>query len=239
LGIRELLIVGISPANYVELITQLYSERGDPLTAEGQARYMKGRFLFYGLKAPQWMAIIKEVFKEHGLYEGDQLRSFVRLCFEEECREMHYTGLQMLEKKIKKQPEEEIIFLEELVHTNSWWDSVDWINKLVGIHFMQFPKFQIPTVERWIETDNRWLQRLAIIHQLTYREHTNWDLLQRMILRRAGSDEFFVQKAAGWALRQYSKTNGHAVIGFVEEHGERLASLSRREALKWLNSKNE
>ena len=226
----------ISPARYVELVVELYSEKGDPLTAEGQSRYMRDRFPFYGLKAPEWMAIIKDVFKVHGLYEGDELHQFVRLCFEEECREMHYTGLQMLEKKIKKQPEDAIIFLEELALKNSWWDTVDWINKLVGIHLKRYPDLQIATAERWIESDSRWLQRLAMIHQLMYKELTDWDLMQRVILRRADSDEFFVQKAAGWALRQYSKTNGRAVIIFVRKNSDRLASLSSREALKWLNS---
>jgi len=227
----------ISPAQYVELVSGLYAKKGDSTTADGQSRYMKNRFPFYGLKAPQWMSSIKEVFKEHGLYEGEQLYIFVRLCFEEEYREMHYTGLQMLEKKIRKQQENVIEFLEELVLKNSWWDTVDWINKLVGIHFRRFPDLQIATAERWIETDNRWLQRLAMIHQLTYKEKTDWDLMQRMILRRADSEEFFVQKAAGWALRQYSKTNGSAVTCFVEEHGQKLAALSRREALRLLNSK--
>ncbi len=227
----------ITPKRYVELVAGLYSEKGDPLTAEGQARYMKDRFPYYGLKAPQWMAIIKDVFKEHGLYEGDQLLEFVGLCFEEECREMHYTGLQMLEKKIKKQPEDSIDFLEELVLTNSWWDTVDWINKLVGIHFKRFPDLQVATAERWIESDNRWLQRLAMIHQLTYKDQTDWGLMQRMILRRADSKEFFVQKAAGWALRQYSKTNGPAVIDFLERRGDSLSSLSGREAMKWLKAR--
>jgi 3-methyladenine DNA glycosylase AlkD len=227
----------ISPAQYVEMVSKLYSEKGDLNTAEAQARYMKERFPYHGLKAPQWMTIIKEVFKEHRLFEDDQLYMFVRLCFEEDYREMQYTGLQMLEKGIKRQPEEAIVFLEELVLKNSWWDTVDWLNKLIGIHFRRFPDLQIPTAEHWIEADNRWLQRLAIIHQLTYKEETDWGLIQRMILRRADSEEFFVQKAAGWALRQYSKTNGPAVIGFVERYGDKLASLTRREALKWLNSK--
>lgn len=198
---------------------------------------MKDLFPYYGLKAPQWVAILKEVFKEHGLYEGPELNAFVRLCFEEEYREMHYTGLQMLEKKIKKQEKDTIGFLEELVLTNSWWDTVDWINKLTGIHFKRYPDLQIATAEKWIETDNRWLQRLAMIHQLTYRGVTNWDLMQRMILRRAYTDDFFVQKAAGWALRQYSKTNGSAVIDFVKTYGNKLSPLSRREALKWLKTK--
>ncbi len=90
----------ITPTQYVELVSGLYSEKGDPTTADGQSRYMKDRFPYYGLKAQQWMAIIREVFQKQGKCDGAKLYMFVRLCFEEECREMHYTGLQMLEKRI-------------------------------------------------------------------------------------------------------------------------------------------
>ena len=226
----------ITPDKYVDLIAGIYSEKGDPETAEGQSRYMKERFPYYGLKAPQWVAILKDVFKENGIYEGDDLLTFVRLCGEEEYREMHYCGLQMLEKRVKKLHPEQIDFLEECALTNSWWDTVDWVNKLVGIHFKRYPELQRPTAEKWIEDDSIWLQRLATIHQLTFREGTDWSLMQEMILRRVDSKEFFVQKAQGWALRQYSKFNAPVVIEFIEAHPE-LSSLAKREGMKWLKGR--
>jgi 3-methyladenine DNA glycosylase AlkD len=229
---------GLSPEQYVGLISKSYSEVGNPERAEQQSAYLRNLFPYYGLKAPEWLAILKEIFNQHGLYDGDLLLDFVRRCQEEECREMHYAGLQMLEKKIKRQPVERIDFLEELALTNSWWDTVDWINKLVGIHLKRYRELQLPIAEKWIESDSRWLQRLAIVHQLTYKERTDWELMQRMILRRADSSEFFVQKAAGWALRQYSKTNGEAVIDFILKEGGGLSVLTNREALKWLKSNN-
>ena len=225
----------IKPERYVELIGDRYKADGDPVRAEDQMRYMRDKFPYYGLKAPEWVAILRELFAEHGMYLGDELTAFVRLCMEEEYREMHYAGLQMLEKRVRKLDRQAIGFLEECALTNSWWDTVDWVNKLVGIHFKRHPDLQHTTARRWIEDDNIWLQRLAIIHQLTYKNDTNWDLLQEMILRRTDSTEFFVQKAAGWALRQYSKFQHQRVIGFIDAHPQ-LPALSRREGLKWLKS---
>ncbi len=223
----------ISPFSYVDIVKSQYEKQGDPDTAIQQSKYMKGLFPFYGLKAPAWTAILKDIFRKHGIFEGELLFDFVRLCFDEECREMHYTGLQMLEKKVKKLQEADIEFLEECALTNSWWDTVDWVNKFVGIHFRRFPGLQYTVVETWIESDSIWLQRLATIHQLTYKEDVYWPLLQRMILRRIDSREFFVQKAQGWALRQYSKFNSDAVRRFIEDHPE-LSALARREGGKYL-----
>lgn len=206
---------------------------GDPATAEGQMKYMRNQFDFMGLKAPQWVALSKEFFNENGMFDGEELKGFAHMCMEDEYREMNYLGLQMVEKRIKKQPEDFIEFLEELVRTRSWWDTVDWVNKLVGIHFRRFPELTIPVTEHWMDSGNFWLQRICLIFQLTYREKTDFELMKKYILRLADSNEFFIQKAAGWALRQHSKTNAQAVIDFIEKNPQ-LANLTKREGLKWL-----
>jgi 3-methyladenine DNA glycosylase AlkD len=143
---------------------------------------------------------------------------------------MHYFGLETLEKTLKKQPSECIDFLEELICTRSWWDTVDWINKLVGLHFRKYPALIQPVTERWMASGNIWLQRICLIFQLTYKDKTDTALLFKYVERVAGSKEFFLQKGAGWALRQLAKTNPEAVVSFVEK--TRLAPLTRREALK-------
>lgn len=44
------------------------------------------------------------------------------------------------------------------------------------------------------------------------------------------SNEFFIQKAIGWALREYAKTNPQAIKNFVVNAN--LKPLSKKEALK-------
>ena len=223
----------LTPQKYLKKIKERFEKEGLPEVAEGQMKYMRNQFEFYGLKAPVWVAISRELFKEHGLLSEEELKTFARLCYEEDHREMHYMALQMCEKAQKKQGADFIEFLEELVRQNSWWDTVDWINKLVGIHFKKYPD-QIQSVTgRWMASDNFWLQRICLIFQLTYRDKTDTDLLFEYILELADSKEFFIQKAAGWALRQYSKTAPEQVAEFIAQHPS-LASLTKREGLKWM-----
>ncbi len=145
---------------------------------------------------------------------------------------MHYFALETVQKTLKKQPAEFIDFLEELICTRSWWDSVDWLAKLVGLHFKLYPALIQPVTERWVSSGNMWLQRVSMIFQLTYKEKTDAELMFGYIRRLAHSKEFFIQKGAGWALRQYSKTNPEAVAHFVEN--TQLAPLTKREALRLL-----
>ena len=199
-------------------------------------RYLRNKFAFYGLKAPEWVAILRTEFRHKGKFQGALLFEFVRLCFEDEYREIHYCGLQMLEKQIRTLPAEAIHFLEECICMQSWWDTVDWVNKLVGMHFRRFPELQRLTCERWVASDNIWLQRVTMIHQLSFKAHElDAQLLLDMVFRLRDSPEFFVQKGAGWALRQYSKTDARAVIEFIENNSG-LSPLTRREGLKWLRS---
>jgi 3-methyladenine DNA glycosylase AlkD len=46
--------------------------------------------------------------------------------------------------------------------------------------------------------------------------------------------EFFIQKAIGWSLRQYSKFNPDGVRDFIEEIN--LQGLARREGAKYLSN---
>lgn len=224
----------MSPARYVRELDRLFRAHGDPEVARGQAAYMKHRFAFHGIKTPERNALLKEFLALHGIPPwGGPLEETVRLAWAEPHRELHYAALHLLEKAQRGSGPELIGLLEELIRANSWWDSVDWIAKLVGIHFRKYPEQAGPVTGRWMDSGELWLQRVAIIHQLAYRDRTDTERLFRYIRRVAGSKEFFLQKAAGWALRQYARTDPDAVRRFLRE--EKLPALTVREAGKHLD----
>lgn len=221
------------PKAYIRGIKTLFLSVGDPNVAEAQMAYMRHQFSFYGLKAPIWVAHFRAYAQVHGYPTyGGPLEETVRLAFADEYREMHYIALQIIEKTQKKSGPDLIHLLEELILTNSWWDTVDWIAKLVGIHFESYPQQIAPITERWMASDKLWLQRVAIIYQLRYKDKTDTDRMFRYIRQIAGSKEFFLQKAAGWALRQHAKTDPACIARFLKK--ETLPALTRREAMKQL-----
>jgi 3-methyladenine DNA glycosylase AlkD len=225
----------MNPPDYLAHVKTVFSKNGDPGRAQNQMRYMRYQFEYYGLKAPVWMALAKEIFAEKGLFDGEQLKTFARLCFEDEHRELHYAAVEMVQKKAKKQPEDFILFLEELLITKSWWDTVDWLSKLVGWHFLRFPHLTLPVTRRWMASGNIWLQRICLIFQLSYKEKTDFGLMKKYILELAGSQEFFIRKGAGWALRQHSRIDPGGVVAFINANPQ-LAGLTKREGLKWLKN---
>ncbi len=223
----------MTPSEYFHLVQTTFREHGRPEVAQGQMAYMRHQFEYFGLKGPIWLALTKEIHSGAGCPTGDDLKTLVRHCFADDHRELHYFALETVQKTLKKQPAEFLDFLEELIVTRSWWDTVDWLAKLVGIHLLRFPTLRPSATARWLASSNIWLQRVSMIFQLTYRDQTNADLLFHNIRQLMDSPEFFLQKGAGWALRQYSKTDPAAVRAFVTNNP--VAPLTRREALKWLH----
>lgn len=220
---------------YLNHIQAIFLEQGDLKTAQGQMRYMRNQFEYYGLKANRWMELSKAIFKEKGILQGEELKALARLCFEDVHRELHYFAIEMVQRSLKKQPADFIDFLGELITSKSWWDTVDWLAKLVGLHFKKFPDLILPTTECWMASGNFWLQRVCLIFQLSYRDKTDFELIKKYILQIADSKEFFLQKGAGWALRQHTRTNPQAVMDFVENNPN-LAPLTKREALRLIKA---
>jgi 3-methyladenine DNA glycosylase AlkD len=217
---------------WYETVSRTFAAAGNAERAAGQSWYMKHKFVYFGLKMPEWMAITKAFFKSHGLPAISILDDLVELCFEDDHREMQYFAIEAVQRHLKKQPATYIIQLEWLITTKSWWDSVDWIAKLVGMFFQMHPQLIQPVTERWMSSGNIWLQRVCIIFQLSYKDKTDTVLMFKYILQVAESKEFFLRKGAGWALRQHSRVDGDLIRKFVDAHTDQLSGLTKREALR-------
>lgn len=224
--------------DYYDRLEDSIHKAGDPDRAVEQMRYMRNQFDFAGLKAKAWMDVLRLHYKKFGYPPDDAIKEFSELCYRSSYREMHYIGLETVQRRLKYQPKEFIDQLEWLTVTHSWWDTVDWLSGLIGMHFKNYPELQPETTDRWNASDNFWLVRVSIIFQLKYKEATDFDMLCRYILAHWSSKEFFIRKAQGWALRQYAKYEPELVRAFVAEN-PKLSGLTKREALKHLKGETK
>jgi 3-methyladenine DNA glycosylase AlkD len=219
--------------NEIEQLTALFEEHRNDYNAGPMRKYMKDHFPFLGIKSPLRKELEKQFFKETGILKEEFNKDFVVGLWEKDEREYQYTAITYTGKFIKKLPKDAIQFLERLITTKSWWDSVDSIAPLVGELARKYPELVEKTINHWSVDENYWLRRVAILFQLKYKQQTNETLLYDYMVKNADSKEFFLQKAIGWALREYSKTNPESVKAFIE--GNQLAPLSIREGSKYLS----
>jgi 3-methyladenine DNA glycosylase AlkD len=218
---------------YVASLNTLFEQNADASQAAPMKKYMRDQFEYLGIKTPRNVALQKEFYAEYGFPELSALDEILRDLWALPQREFQYVAVGLLGKFEKQIPPEFIGTIEYLIITKSWWDTVDVIaGHSVGTHFLQYPTIRKKYLSRWRKSDNFWLRRTTILFQLSYKKGTDFDLLCDIIRENLDSKEFFINKAIGWSLRQYARTDPKAVKKFV--NSTKLHPLSRREAMKHL-----
>lgn len=212
---------------------QLFEENSNPEFADKMQQYMRGQFEFYGIKAPIRKALLKKIEAQEGRLQGEELKLFVEAAWDEPYRELQHLAMDRMDKVKRKLDASFLPFIENLIVQKSWWDTVDMLAvNGIGPILARFPE-HIPSYNlKWIQSENMWLQRTALIFQLKYKKQTDTDLLFTNILEISHSKEFFLQKAAGWALRQHSKIDADLVRDFIEKNT--LMPLTVREGSRYL-----
>jgi 3-methyladenine DNA glycosylase AlkD len=218
--------------NFILSLEKAFEANQNPENAFAMAKYMKNNFPFFGIKTEERRSIFKEVWKENKEEVSAKTRGIALDLYSKPEREFHYCAIEILIKELKgNYKKEDIQLIEKLILNNSWWDSVDTIAKyILGEYLLEFPLETKKVIALFSNSQNMWLNRSAILFQLGYKQKTNTDFLFSECLKQAHSKEFFIQKAIGWALREYAKSNPKIVKEFVENSN--LKPLSTKEALK-------
>lgn len=217
--------------NYLAPLVAAFNAAADSERASYMKKYLKGRYEFIGISTPEMRSIQKKFFKDHGLPSLGEVDGLIRYLWSLPEREYQHFAMELLEKFVKKLPVSFIQTYEFLLTEKSWWDTVDMIAaRLVGMHFRRFPHLVKPFTEKWLHSGNIWLQRTVLIFQIKYRKETDLELLSSAINELSGSKEFFIRKAIGWSLREYSKTDPRWVAEFADAAD--ISNFSRKEALK-------
>ncbi|MFK8038582.1 MAG: DNA alkylation repair protein [Crocinitomicaceae bacterium] len=204
--------------------------------AKSMQNYMQGRFSYYGVMTTERRAISKTFIKESQTLKKSDIKALVIELYAYPQRELHHIALEIALPYFKKQVEiGDLNFFEKLAMQNQWWDTIDVIApKLMANYFLKFPDERDMAIDKWLVSNDKWLIRCAILFQLKYKTNTDLNLLFETILRIPPTEEFFINKAIGWILRENTRLYPNAIIDFVRDNGHILSALSKKEALRLL-----
>lgn len=221
---------------YLLPLRNAFEQHADAAIGASAAKYMRNLSEFYGIPSPLRRQLLIAFLSENKLPEFDRLPAIVEYCWQQPQREWQYAGMEMVSRFAKKQKQGIPELGEFMIVNKSWWDTVDYIaTNVVGESFRKKPETIKPFTDKWMHSGNLWLQRTCLIFQLKFYQNTDTELLFRFCRELSAHQDFFIRKAIGWALRQYSKSQPGQVLQFVTETG--LSNLSRTEALKIINKK--
>lgn len=210
----------------------VYAAAADPGRAAQNRAYMRDVAPFLGLTSPVRRGLSRTVLAGVPRPDEADCTAVALRCWRLPEREYHYFAVDFLRRNVTYCSSGFLPVVRYLLTTVPWWDTVDLLAVHVLGGLVAADRGLTADMDAWIEDEDRWLVRAALLHQLRYRENTDTERLFGYCARRSGHGDFFVRKAVGWCLREYAKTDPDAVRAFVAGHRTRLAPLSVREALR-------
>ncbi|MDX5584827.1 MAG: DNA alkylation repair protein [Aureibaculum sp.] len=217
--------------DYINTLTIAFEKNANVKNAVGQKAYMRNQFEFFGMTSPIRKEVQKPWLIKANLPNKTKLENIVQTLWLKPQREFQFFAQDLTFKYVKQFEIKDIALIEFMITHKSWWDTVDYIAaNLLGTYFKLYPEQRAINVKKWLASGNFWLQRSAILFQLKYKDQVDTKMLSHVINSLLGSKEFFINKAIGWMLREYGKTNPTWVVNFVKDH--QLEKLSKKEALR-------
>jgi 3-methyladenine DNA glycosylase AlkD len=209
------------------------TEVADPVKAPRMQAYMKTGMPFYGVQKAGREPILRELVQTVELADREDYERLVLGLWVLPHREEKYIALGVARRFTRFVVPESLVLYRRLIVEGAWWDLVDEVaTQLIRRLVTGFPERTWPDVDRWINDDDMWLRRSALICQVGAKERTDTARLFRFCSARAHEKEFFIRKAIGWALREQARVDPDAIARFVIEHRDQLSGLSFREATK-------
>ncbi|PIE50955.1 MAG: DNA alkylation repair protein [Flavobacteriales bacterium] len=213
-------------------IKRLFEKNSNSEIALAQAKYMREQFKFYGFQTPTRKKLYKDFFKSEKKNQKIDW-AFLDKCYQDEYRDFQYLATDYLIMMSDFLTYDDVPKLFKYIKAKQWWDTIDKLDRIVGNIGLKDDRINDVMLE-WSKDEDFWVRRIAIDHQLLRKEKTNTELLEQILVNNFGSDEFFINKAIGWSLRDYSKTNPDWVRAFLRKYHHKMAKLSIKEASKYI-----
>ncbi|MFJ9818975.1 DNA alkylation repair protein [Streptomyces sp. NPDC101151] len=216
----------------LERLTAGYSAAADPGRAVPMRAYMKDVAPFLGIPTPARRNLSRTLLAGTPRPDEADCTAIALRCWRLPEREYHYFAVDYLRRHAARCSSAFLPVARHLLTTVPWWDTVDLLAAHVVGALVTADPGLTADMDAWITDADLWVARTALLHQLRYKERTDADRLFAYCLLQSGHPDFFIRKAIGWALREYSKTDPEAVRGFLARERGRFAPLTVREALK-------
>jgi 3-methyladenine DNA glycosylase AlkD len=227
----------MTPHAFANEIKAALAPHADAQRAPAMRAYMRDQFDFLGVPTPLRRQAVLPVFKRLPVENADHLLACAHKLWTMPAREYHYVATDLLARKWKTFAVTDIAHLLEIAQRAAWWDCVDPLAGVIG-DVVKAARAHTPQAQATMDAallhESLWVRRIAMIHQLGWRDRTDETRLFDYARSLAAESDFFIRKGIGWALRDYAWHAPQAVSGFLSSSRDILSPLTLREASKHL-----
>ncbi len=99
-------------------------------------------------------------------------------------RELLYAACTFAEKFDEHVTPAHLPLYKRLIEDGGWWDLVDWVaGRMISPMVRTHRTATVPVMKKWVEDENLWVRRAAILCQLNHNADTDTALLYDLCLR--------------------------------------------------------
>ena len=219
----------------INYIRQALQDQANLAQAPAMQAYMKSEMPYRGVKSAVQKQIQSAALKAYPVEGFADYISVIDTLWDAEYREERYAAIGVARRVKKFQTLEALPIYRMMIETGAWWDYVDSIAAdLIGAILQRYPYEMKPELRAWIDDDHLWIRRSALLAQLRFKAETDERMLFEFCEKRLDESSFWIRKAVGWALREYSKTAPDAVRAFFQRYQERMSGVTKREVVKYI-----
>lgn len=219
----------------VSAVRGRFVEAGNPEYAVKMQKYMKSKMEYHGIKTAGQRQITRIIFKENPLSGFEEYQTVIRELWSGKFREERYAAIRLACRYKEYQVMESLPLYRMMIETGAWWDFVDGIAiDLIGKLLADYPERMKEILNQWITDDDVWIRRSALLAQLRFKDRTDKDMLFEFCRTCLHEKIFWIRKAIGWVLREYSKIEPGLVRVFVNQHRHEMSGVTIREAEKYI-----
>ena len=195
--------------------------------------YMETEMPFYGVQKPARTKVMRGLAREYPPRTPDEHERLIVALSELPHREEKYLALDVAKQHSAFIGPESLVLYRKLIQDGAWWDFVDDVaTHLVREIIREDPLEAWVHVDTWIDDQDMWLRRAAIICQIGLKEHTDSVRLFRFCSDRAFEKEFFIRKAIVWALPRVCEDQSGRRCRPCSQSSRRVIRPQFREATK-------
>ena len=210
----------------------------DPEKAAGMASYHKAPRTYLGISVPQITDLSKKWRAELDIEARVALADAL---WQSDIHEARIAAAKLLTQARLRPDEGAWALICSWVPDFDAWAIADHACDAGQRRLLADPS-RIDTVETWTTSEAMWTRRAALVITLPWTKQNNpkpqeLEVRDRVLGWAAAyvnDQQWFIQKAIAWWLRELSKHDTPRVMAFLNAHGDRLKPFARKEAGKYL-----
>lgn len=219
---------------------------GDGKRAEGEKKYLKSPWKFYGVTVPQRHKIVKEWFKKHQPLQLNEALELAEKLWGSEWHEEKSLAVEILQLVSDYLTIRQMLLVEKMINEVTGWDHLDEIAVHVIGAMIDNDKTTLKYLPKWVKSKNFWVRRAAVLSQILQfrRKAGNKKLFFEIIvpmfdegMRWSKEERFFIRKAIGWSLREIANVEPEVAFEFIKRYKHKMSGLTFREASRKLPAK--